>query len=960
MTKDWITRLKNKEFKGYFDTNGINEDTLAAALMDLGGAGQKEDFELILDNIDPNILESVLYKEINLSGYKTSVIAKAAKHDHSGFIEPIIKRGVSLKKLDPKILHDMAYKDEFGTFTKILIDGGMDPKSIVDGKNLLMTAIDNRKGISVLQNIVKYFAKEEISQALVEAAKSLEYSSNPEYYCNFCNILLENGADPNIKDDNGKPIIFSISELIRLKKLKLKNKDLDASSANKINAEIKLYENLFSKLLDKKVDINALGEYEESIIRVAIETENIEHIKFLIEKGINLNIKTENGNKFLYDARFCKDINVIKTLLEGGADPNIGLPPYRHHFLCSIISHYAEEPEKRYEIFELLIKHKLNLNIIINDIPNIVRNSILNDLAMFSKEYNVDNKLFKLLLENGANPNIYDALGRNTIENINPENLELIELFKKHGAKKGPGHNNIPEEHRYKLPPDTDLMQALKEHSGLIGDKNAPVYKIEESRKKIIGLLDSGSKIDEGRYMTAIGYVFTYVNDSELAKEFAKRITDPNVKASNDSDNYRSKHSILYTLLINQLDNKPEIIKILLEKGVDSKCPDFEWSRENNSNAILYMVKRFCNAKNTGSYKYIETEEHLAIIKALAAEGGCDINMKDSQGITALHYATQGRYSDDYNKKVNLIESLIKIGADTNITDNNGNTPLHYASEFIGAPQEIVKQVSAKHEKSGGASEDWLYDQAAILYSEKISEVLIRNGADRNIQNKDGKTASSIINKRIERNNSETYNYIREGIERLVERNLNILESHLRFHSDKEGGASNLNLSLKEAEVREALATKLTQEQIDAFTDAVKSMKISDIDGFENSSKEHKKNLFIGSLKTILMIVAAISVYMSILIIYQKKRQKLGKLSENNPKLLNSILQRFVDHPFVVLFVTLAIACPIFLYLKSLEKKYNEIVSTKTDNNRKKIKPKLTSKSMSLISNRNLNYMPKK
>lgn len=84
----------------------------------------------------------------------------------------------------------------------------------------------------------------------------------------------------------------------------------------------------------------------------------------------------------------------------------------------------------------------------------------------------------------------------------------------------------------------------------------------------------------------------------------------------------------------------------------------------------------------------------------VVVEAGANINEKDRNGNTALHYCV-------YYKNYELADFLIKSGVDLDIQDNNGNTPLLLAS----------------------------------YHSDKISsKLLIDNGSNKTIKNRNGES----------------------------------------------------------------------------------------------------------------------------------------------------------------------------------------------------------------------------
>lgn len=121
-----------------------------------------------------------------------------------------------------------------------------------------------------------------------------------------------------------------LDELIEI----LKNKNIDLYQRNEfgntplhvacnsiyaINAEI------VELLLKYPLDINSKGVDDCTPLHYAIGKEDNNVVKILIDKGADLNIPDKNGNTPLMSATdmFDDDDTIIKLLLENGADPNI-------------------------------------------------------------------------------------------------------------------------------------------------------------------------------------------------------------------------------------------------------------------------------------------------------------------------------------------------------------------------------------------------------------------------------------------------------------------------------------------------------------------------------------------------------------------------------------------------------------------------------------------------------------
>ena len=94
-----------------------------------------------------------------------------------------------------------------------------------------------------------------------------------------------------------------------------------------------------------------------------------------------------------------------------------------------------------------------------------------------------------------------------------------------------------------------------------------------------------------------------------------------------------------------------------------------------------------------------------AVIQTLLS-AGAEVNAKDTDGITALHWAVLAHHAD-------LVDILMAGGASVNATDRFGYTPLHYAASVDFGDAETAK-------------------------------ALLRAGADPSVKEKEGKTASNL------------------------------------------------------------------------------------------------------------------------------------------------------------------------------------------------------------------------
>lgn len=78
-------------------------------------------------------------------------------------------------------------------------------------------------------------------------------------------------------------------------------------------------------------------------------------------------------------------------------------------------------------------------------------------------------------------------------------------------------------------------------------------------------------------------------------------------------------------------------------------------------------------------------QNRAAIVEVFLAQGEVEINVRNNDGVTALHRAAALGYLD-------IARSLIRAGARTDLQDRTGRTPLDYARQSGNA--EIAQELT--------------------------------------------------------------------------------------------------------------------------------------------------------------------------------------------------------------------------------------------------------------------------
>ena len=78
-----------------------------------------------------------------------------------------------------------------------------------------------------------------------------------------------------------------------------------------------------------------------------------------------------------------------------------------------------------------------------------------------------------------------------------------------------------------------------------------------------------------------------------------------------------------------------------------------------------------------------------------------DVNARDDDGMTPLHYAAK------YSQSNAVIRKLVAAGADVNARDDDGMTPLHYAARLCKPDQFIKALLDAGADINAKNKDDW-------------------------------------------------------------------------------------------------------------------------------------------------------------------------------------------------------------------------------------------------------------
>ncbi|XP_077297584.1 uncharacterized protein LOC143919246 [Arctopsyche grandis] len=455
-----------------------------------------------------------------------------------------------------------------------------------------------------------------------------------------------------------------------------------------------------------------------TFMHLACQYGNEEVLKFLIERGADINYKNHLNETLLHSAAKYADVNILKLLIDKGLDVNISNKIGDTPLLIA-----AEF--KNTESFLFLLKSGAS-PIAINAVGEIVIHHIFRNynVLYFKKENDqstIDN--LQLLTDKGVDLKMTDEYGEETslFCAVEFDETLAIRLFLKSRASPTPITFTIGEKvlHHLKNKGGVEEFELLRSEKANINilpiDKNdrSPIHlaAIRGSIDILQLLIDKGLDVN----MTDINgetplLLAASFGKLEAVKYLLKNSADPKIisklgetlihKAAGgcDLDSFKFIMELGFELtVVDKLGNSllhsavheinMNIIEFLVENGIQPNTANtFGYTPLHDiscscRNITKYMVELLIKlgANPNALSKSNNTPLHLAsIVNNLKAvivliEKNAEINIRNKFGRSALHFASSKSHS-------RIIEYLLKNGADVNVFDSKGRTPLHHVS----------------------------------------------------------------------------------------------------------------------------------------------------------------------------------------------------------------------------------------------------------------------------------------
>ncbi|KAI0880909.1 ankyrin repeat-containing domain protein [Annulohypoxylon maeteangense] len=502
-------------------------------------------------------------------------------------------------------------------------------------------------------------------------------------------ILLLFGADPNAPDTrNVTPLYLSVEESFREAVIMLMKYGADANSTAGPESEspfaMSVLEDKFDLariLLTYGGDVNhILANGDTALLAAIIKKRTRRIIDMLLEYGSDANVKNREGHTPLFEAINSNRLDVVTSLLDHGANPN--LPGPKHMLwpaagaprILEVLLARGADPKKAPGIMELAtsINNKESVRVLLKAgvDPNAKKDGIYTPLCSSIRDNRAD--IFELLLANGADPNTPSA--------------------------EYPAFKCVTHYRTQYLAPLVAAGADLNSPKGIL--ETAVQCKNVEA---LYWLLDTGKVSPNDKTpKTGATPLTTAIreNRADLVDFLLSRGADPNVRGENWPVCMAVRQPMILKRLLPALAeprafkgvmemavvaNQLESIKLLLKAGVSVEdrnggvfSPLTTAIREDRKEIVHFLLEEANADVNSPG-------EHLPIVKALRRLHGADTEIVE----LLLNYgADPNKIYRGHNAYIQAIENgdsavlklmIDKAGVDLNAKDDSGMTIVEIA-----------------------------------------------------------------------------------------------------------------------------------------------------------------------------------------------------------------------------------------------------------------------------------------
>lgn len=346
---------------------------------------------LVASKGNVEVLELLVEKGANVNAVNKKgkvALDHAINLENWQMVSVLVKNGADVKGIKGESVLWYAARAGKWDVVKLLIENGANANAYLDGETMLhnFTTRGDEEVVKMLLGLKQYGLNINLPDA--RGRTPLHLVNKPT----IANLLLENGADINAKSSEGTPLY-------------------EAAAKGKIDI-VKL-------LVEKGADINIASD-RMTALHIAAYRGKFDVLKLLVQEGGDVNLKTEDGKTVLYEAIRGGHSNIVKWLIDRGADVQACDPSIVRYAVlgCDL------------DTVKLLMDKGAKIN----------ANSLEDEgTALHSAVSHHKGDVVRLLLDNGADVNVKNKNGDTPMHLA--ESIDVVKLLTAKGAS-GTAKNN--------------------------------------------------------------------------------------------------------------------------------------------------------------------------------------------------------------------------------------------------------------------------------------------------------------------------------------------------------------------------------------------------------------------------------------------------------------------------------------------------------------------------------------
>ena len=142
-----------------------------------------------------------------------------------------------------------------------------------------------------------------------------------------CELLVEHGANPNVKNINGIPVIYAVMTRgsRKMYELFMSVKDIDLTITgcnNNTLLHICRFSEFWPQLIEAGISINALNANKKTPLMMQLQNGTVKKLETFLKLGPDLEVFSSAGHTVLYTACRKNLLDKVKLLVRYGADPD--------------------------------------------------------------------------------------------------------------------------------------------------------------------------------------------------------------------------------------------------------------------------------------------------------------------------------------------------------------------------------------------------------------------------------------------------------------------------------------------------------------------------------------------------------------------------------------------------------------------------------------------------------------